>query len=244
MAYITPVDVNTFYTNDDLDRIYQRGARIPWAVHVTGIDEIHSHISPEMADDDPDNEEFTQRTALKWAAERNAWHDKALADGSTGTISEYCVVLHNGEPWAPDPDVDGRPGEYCEWFDFDACEWFCSICFEVIKDGAAHCPTCAPTRFAGLKRLECDADPAHPALFMYADNLDGYNSPHCFYCILDHQREVESGRQHARHLKWYRWRITKRLLPVLKRVRLVRSWYWTSSATCNGCTSIRWRWTR
>jgi len=243
MPYIPPVDIDTFYTDGELDRIYQRAARYPWAVHVTGIDEIHSHTNPELADDDPNNNEFTMRTALKWAAERNAWHDRALADGGTGTISEHCVVLHNGEPWRRDPNADGAVDEYCERFDFDACEWFCSICFEVI-DGT-HCPTCAPMQFSGLRRVECDKPDEHPATFMYATNLfyDGYG-PFCHYCIAAHQEEVRSEREHAQHRGWYRRLDKLRLLPVLERLRLVKSWYWTSGATCDRCVGITWRWVR
>lgn len=243
MAYIPPVDINTAFTNAELDSIYQHAARHPWSVFVTDLDEVRTHINPDLDPEDENNEEFTQRTALKWASERNAWNDKRNADDPNSPAG-HCVVLHHGEPWAPDLNTDGPAGEYCEWFDFDSFDWFCNICFEVIKGNAAHCPTCAPTRFAGLKRLECDADPAHPALFMYADNLDGYGSPDCFYCALKYQDEVDAERRHAGHRGWYRWRLTQRLLPILKRLRLVQSWSWTSSATCDGCTSIRWRWTR
>jgi hypothetical protein len=243
MPYAPPVDLDTFYDEAALDYLHRVMAGHQWAIHLIGPDEIHYNVDFKKPEDDPDNPEFTQRTALKTAAELNAFVASQARPDEDPPLMYHAVVFHQGEPWLPSKE-DGPAGEYCEWFDFDSFDRFCNICFEVIKDGAAHCQTCAPTRFPGLKRLECDTDPAHPALFMYADNLDGYGSPDCFYCALKYRDEMDAERRHARHLGWYRWRVTQRLLPGLKRLRLVRSWHWTSSATCDGCTSIRWRWTR
>lgn len=241
MPYIPPVDIDTFYTDGELDRIYQRAARYPWAVHVTGIDEIHSHTNPELADDDPNNNEFTMRTALKWAAERNSWHDKALANHGAGTIAEYCVVVHDGEPWRPDPKHEGMPGEYCEWFDNEACDWFCNLCLEPVAGN--RCPARAPMVFSGLRRVECDKPDAHPPIFMHFNNQwDGYG-PFCHYCIASDQREVQFEQSHGKHRSW-RWRkSTSRVLNGLYRLRLVKGWTYSACRDGNCCAhGVIWRW--
>jgi hypothetical protein len=96
-------------------------------------------------------------------------------------VNSRAVVLHNGEPWTPDPKHDGPADQYCEWFDWSAAEWFCNQCLEPIA--GQSCPTCAPTHVPGLYRLPCDVPDEHPAVFMYATNTsDGFGPP-CFYCI-------------------------------------------------------------
>jgi len=242
-TYAPPVDLGAFYDDETLDYLYRTMAGREWAIYLIGPDEIHFNEDFEKPEDDPTNPELTQRTALKTATEVNALAAELARPDEDPPIMYHAVVFHQGEPWLPS-ESDGAAGEYRECFDFDSYDWFCNQCFEVIKDTAAHCPTCAPTHFPGLKRLKCDAEKEHPALFMYAANLDGYNQPICFYCVMKHQDEVDAERRHAGHRQWYRRLDSWHLLPTLKRLRLVRSWYWTQSATCDGCTSIRWRWTR
>lgn len=252
MPYIPPVNIDTAFTDAELDGIYHQAARSLWAVLITDPDEIRTHIDPDLDPEDENNEEFTQRTALKWAAERNAWNDKRHAEDPNGPAG-HCIVLHNGEPWAPDPNSDGPADEYCEWFDFGSFDWFCNQCFNVLKDTGAHCPTCAPTRFPGLMRVPCDNESnMHPAIFMYADNTDGYSGAYCQFCIAEHQREVAAQdeqlvleRMHARHGAWRHWKLTGSLLKLGHRTGLVVGHTTYHAKPCLGCVyDIHWRWTR
>lgn len=245
MPYVPPIDIDDFYSRADITHLtatLERWQR--WSVHLIGPDKILTHVNPELPDDDPANEEFTQRTALKFAMERNAWAEKA----NDGIQTVHCVVLHDGDPWVPDAS-DGPATEYCEYFDFDSYDWFCNQCYEVLKAPGAHCLTCAPTHFPGLMRVPCDAEPnTHPAIFMYADNTDGYSGAFCQFCIAAHQREMDerdAERRHAKHLAWRRWSLTHRALRLGKRLRLVKHYSYSYSAICNGCVrGITWRWSR
>lgn len=243
-AYAPPVDLNTFYDDETLDYLHRVIAGREWAIHLIGPDEIHFNEDFEKPEDDPTNPELTQRTALKTAAEVNALAAELARPGEDPPIMYHAVVFHQGEPWLPS-ESDGAAGEYRECFDFDSYDWFCNQCFEVIKDTAAHCPTCAPTHFPGLKRLECDAKPEHPALFMYADNLDGYNQPICFYCVMKHQDEAWTERRHAGHKAWRTWRSTRRLLNGLCRLGVCCGWCCSLCHSGQSCISgIKWRWSR
>lgn len=254
MPYTAPIDIDTFYTSDDLAWYAEHFGGTPWAVHIIGPDEIHTHWDPELPEDDPANLEFTQRTALKWASDHNAWRKKFDKDndGRYQDIATHCVVLHNGVPWVPNA-TDGPADEYCEWFDFESFDWFCNQCFNVLKDTGAHCPTCAPTRFPGLMRVPCDDESnRHPAIFMFADNTDGYSGAYCQFCIAEHQREVAAQdeqlvleRMHARHGAWRHWRLTGWLLKSGRRMGLVAGYTTYHAEPCLGCVyDIHWKWTR
>lgn len=244
MPYAPPVDPGTFYDEETLEYLYSVMSGRPWAIHLIGPDEIHFNVDFEKDPDADDNPELTQRTALKTASELNAFvAAQPPHPGEDPPLMYHAVVFHHGEPWLPS-ESDGPAGEYCEWFDFAACEWFCNQCFRALKDDAAHCRTCAPVRFAGLKRLECDAEPTHPALFMYADNLDGYGSPICFYCITAHQEQVRVEQEHAGHRPWRRWKATNRALRVLNRLGVVRFYQWSYTSLCEGCVTVTWRWSK
>jgi len=238
---LTPEQIAAHY--DDSQWWTAHYGHAEWAVHIIGPDDVHTRANPDLDDDDPANPEFTQRTALKFAADTNAF---VAGNFTPDDPTVHAVVLHCGEPWTPDAVHGGPDGAYCEFFDFGACEWFCNLCFRVLGDDATHCPTCAPASFPGLQRLECVAEPTHPALFMYADNLDGYGSPSCFYCTGSARDAWESEREHAGHRAWRRWPATDRALRWLGHLpglTVHRSTVYT--ADCRGCiTSITWRWSR
>lgn len=241
-AYAPPVDLETFYDEVTLNYLYRIMAGRPWAIHLIGPDEIHYNEDFEKPEDDPANPELTQRTALKVATELNAFVATQVRPDEDPPLMYHAVVFHYGEPWVA-PEAD-----YCEYFDFDSFDWFCNQCFAVLKATGAHCPTCAPTHFPGLMRVPCDAEPnEHPALFMYADNTDGYSGAWCQFCIAKHQREADAEdarRAHAKHRAWRRWGFTRRVLDLGKRLRLVDGYSWSYSAICNGCVGITWRWER
>lgn len=241
-AYAPPVDLNTFYDDETLDHLHRVIAGREWAIHLIGPDEIHFNEDFEKPEDDPTNPELTQRTALKVATEVNALAAELARPGEDPSIMYHAVVFHQGEPWVPS-ELDGPVDEYCEWFDFDTCEWFCNQCFTLLVE-THHCPTCAPTQFPGLMRVLCDNDPQHPAIFMYADNTGDYGA-YCFFCIGEHRNQVESERRHAGHKAWRTWRSTRRLLNGLCRLGVCRGWCYSLCHSGQSCISgIRWRWSR
>lgn len=252
MPYAPPVDIATFYDEDTLDHLFQIMHGHEWAIHLIGPDEIHYNVDFEKPEDDPDNPELTQRTALKTAAELNAFVASQERPDEDPPLMYHSVVFHHGEPWVPAAS-DGKPGEYCEWFDFNSHDWFCNQCFEVINGAGVHCPTCAPAHFPGLMRVPCDAEPnTHPAIFMYADNTEGYSSAYCWFCIRDHQQEVTGQgkrlrleRMHASHAPWRRWKLTGWLLKSSRRMGLVAGYTTYHAKPCLGCVyDIHWRWSR
>lgn len=228
---LTPDQIAEHY--DGTDYYIETFGRIPWAVHIIGPDEVHAHVNPDLDDDDPANEEFTQRTALKFAAESNAF--MASAPVYDPPIPCHAVVLHHGDPWIPD-EIDGPTGQYCEWFDYGELEFFCNQCFRQVP-GHLGCPDHAPVDIPGLQVTECSEPGIHPRTFAYADN-GGYGAP-CMYCVCNSISEAHEGCEHAGHLFWFRWHW---LVRVLKRVKVVRSYYYTSSCRCAPVTA--WAWTK
>lgn len=108
----------------------------------------------------------------------------------------------------------------------------CNICQRSVDDGP--CPEHAPTAIAGLKLVDCAAEPRH---WLWVHNRDDYGSP-CWVCIAnDHARRDAEARQ-CRHWSWRRWRITHWLCGQLYVTGLAASGGVTSWADgCNWCQS-------
>lgn len=45
----------------------------PWMVHVTGMDDCHTHVNPDLDDEDPANPLLTEASAVKLAADFNSF---------------------------------------------------------------------------------------------------------------------------------------------------------------------------
>lgn len=200
-----------------------------WSVYVVGADKVHTHANPDLDGDDDENAEFTQRTALKFAAD-------ATSDPDDQAGQVHAIVLHHGEPWTL-REWDGPADAYCEWFDYDECDFFCNQCFRPLSGHNTPCPEHAPVNIPGLQVTECGQPEEHPRSFVYADN-GGYGAP-CMYCVHASMKEAHEGCEHARHLFWFRWH---RVVRALKRLRIVRSFYYTSGCRCAPVTA--WAWTK
>src|SRR4051812_49249077 len=98
--YAPPTNIGNLYSDADLDRLFHACGRHSWAVHLIGPDEIRTQPDPTHDDDNSEDLEFTQRTALKFAADYNAHAPTSRPDGhGTDDTVSLAVVLHNGEPW-------------------------------------------------------------------------------------------------------------------------------------------------
>lgn len=57
------------YPAEDLAWFAETYRDDPWMVHVTGMDDCHVRVNPELADDDPGNPLLTEETARRLAAD-------------------------------------------------------------------------------------------------------------------------------------------------------------------------------
>jgi len=101
----TTPDTWTGYTPQDLAWYAENLADDEWAVHVVGPDEVHTHVNPDLDEDDPANPLFTEASAHAFAAkvrEFNAWyHAKWPNEDAPNLIP---TVFHRGVPVEPAGD--------------------------------------------------------------------------------------------------------------------------------------------
>lgn len=119
--------------------------------------------------------------------------------------------------------------------DHDTCDWrwFCSVCDREVGDGG--CPDHAPSDVPGLQVVSCGE---HPRTWLLAD--DGYEPP-CPWCVADAASKAHEGCAHARHGRWRRWRITRKVLSNLYGAGVLRGWGSSHDSRCKGCASgIMW----
>lgn len=220
------------FGDDTLNWLLAAASPYTWSVFTTGSYTVHTHLDPGQ--DGEDAAEFTQRTALKFAADAiAAGHDKSTEEPL------YAVVLHHGHPWTL-REWDGPADAYCEWFDYEECDYFCNQCFEQIP-GQRGCPEHAPTSVPGLQVAECSEPDKHPRTFIFADN-GGYGAP-CGWCAYDAMSEAHKDCEHAHHWAWRRWRVTRKVFGALYQFQISTGWCYSTCKTGRTCISrISWRW--
>lgn len=65
-----------------------------WSVYVSAMDEVHTHVDPELPDDDPDNSAHTEESARATAE----WINTNLKPRDELDPVMKSVVLHYGVP--------------------------------------------------------------------------------------------------------------------------------------------------
>lgn len=99
------------YSADALAWFRENYADTEWMVHVQGPDDCHTHVNPDLDEDDPANALFTEATARKFAADVLAFNDwyraQYPAEGSPNLIP---TVFHWGVPAEPEtaPPITGQ----------------------------------------------------------------------------------------------------------------------------------------
>lgn len=148
--------------------------------------------------------------------------------------------------WANDPtgedypfDHDYHPAQDCDW------GWVCNFDGCLTRVDEHPCPDHAPLIVAGLRRVECDADPVHVLFAVDRDDY-GHGCPACWYANTSSQLHALKVATHRhRHGRWRRWRLSGGVLSLLKRVGIVRGHSWMVGDGCRGCIdTITWRWTK
>jgi hypothetical protein len=87
------------YTPDDLAWYAETYGDTEWMVHVTGMDDCHLRVNPELGDDDPANPLLTEESAAKLAEDFNGF-DAYYAQKFPGeeTPGIHATVFHHGVP--------------------------------------------------------------------------------------------------------------------------------------------------
>lgn len=148
--------------------------------------------------------------------------------------------------WANDPtgedypyDHDYHPAQDCDW------GWVCNADGCLTRTDEHPCPDHAPLTVPGLRRVECDANPVH---VLFAVDRDDYGHG-CPACWADQNRDqlydlMVATHKH-RHWAWRRWRLSRRVLLLLRRAGIVRGWSYVGGDGCHGCIDgLIWRWSK
>jgi hypothetical protein len=104
----TTADGWTGYTDADLTYLAENFRADPWAVHIIGPDEIHTHANTELADDDPTNPVLTEQAAREMVANTNRFareHAEKNPDPQGYRPVVHAVLLHYGVPVPADAPV-------------------------------------------------------------------------------------------------------------------------------------------
>ncbi|MEV0214254.1 hypothetical protein [Micromonospora sp. NPDC050695] len=115
----------------------------------------------------------------------------------------------------------------------------CNICDTPVDD--QPCPVHAPNAVAGLRLVDCDAEPRH---LLWVHDRDDYGIP-CYLCAWVKQAEAERLERQCRHWPWRTWRITSWLDRRAYSLGITGSGGNTYGDGHNGCvTGVRFRGSR
>lgn len=109
----TTADGWTGYTDADLTYLAENFRTDPWAVHIIGPDEIHTHANTELAEDDPTNPVLTEQAAREMVANTNRFareYAEKNPDPQGYRPVLHAVLLHYGVPVPIDSPV---PPQLC-----------------------------------------------------------------------------------------------------------------------------------
>lgn len=147
-------------------------------------------------------------------------------------------VCWSGNPAGDDyPYDDDHPTDVaCDW------GWCCNAdgCHTRVDD--VPCPEHAPVAFPGLRLVECQAEPRH---FLYSHDRDdyGHGCPACWSKHVWNQLvELRESTHRYRHRAWRRWRVTVRVVRLLRRIGMVRAYSLSWGDGCRGCMTWDREW--